>query len=372
MKWTVVLWCTLQSGDAEKFETKYKELVSQVKQARTPEGLNFLAEEFLKLATDAEKTDLYELALKAVQEAGRIATRTRNSDLTERVQERGRDLKARSQEFTKVKSAMKTLEGKPDDPAANLVVGKYLCFTKGDWTAGLPYLSRGSDADFRSLAALEEATLSQPPDTETKVMLGERWWPKSRERSLHWYQEAWISLNPLQKEKVRVRLKEALSRGEPKPKGTLPSNWRFEGNTPPPLTALLVDEAYAKHGRAALRQDGGIPAGVLSSQTKPIVAGKKYRFSAWVLTEKTPFLPIGLVVRFTSDDLKEHDTHLPFPADQPWWTPVEREFEAPPGTTRMTVMIACGFLKEGRLWLDALSVRDESGQELIENGSFEK
>jgi hypothetical protein len=38
----------------------------------------------------------------------------------------------------------------------------------------------------------------------------------------------------------------------------------------------------------------------------------------------------------------------------------------------MTVMIACGFLKEGRLWLDALSVRDESGQELIENGSFEK
>ncbi len=32
-------------------------------------------------------------------------------------------------------------------PQANLVVGRYLCFTKGDWKKGLPLLALGSDAD---------------------------------------------------------------------------------------------------------------------------------------------------------------------------------------------------------------------------------
>lgn len=40
----------------------------------------------------------------------------------------------------------------PDDPTANLVVGRYLCFVKGRWQAGLPMLARGGDDALRGIA----------------------------------------------------------------------------------------------------------------------------------------------------------------------------------------------------------------------------
>ncbi len=37
------------------------------------------------------------------------------------------------------------LKESPDDPAANLAVGSYLCFNKDQWERGLPMLAKGSD-----------------------------------------------------------------------------------------------------------------------------------------------------------------------------------------------------------------------------------
>ena len=38
---------------------------------------------------------------------------------------------------------MKTLEERPLDPEANLLVGKYLCFMKGKWKKGHRYVGLG-------------------------------------------------------------------------------------------------------------------------------------------------------------------------------------------------------------------------------------
>ena len=44
------------------------------------------------------------------------------------------------------------LKTNPDDPQANLALGRYRCFAKGDWEAGLPLLAKSGDAALASLA----------------------------------------------------------------------------------------------------------------------------------------------------------------------------------------------------------------------------
>ncbi|MBI3877243.1 MAG: hypothetical protein HY300_15015, partial [Verrucomicrobia bacterium] len=40
----------------------------------------------------------------------------------------------------------------PDDPGANLAVGQFLCFVKGDWESGLPLLAKSDDNVLKTLA----------------------------------------------------------------------------------------------------------------------------------------------------------------------------------------------------------------------------
>ncbi|HZK79482.1 MAG TPA: hypothetical protein VFC46_00405 [Humisphaera sp.] len=71
-----------------------------------------------------------------------------------------------AQQFQKLKTS-------PHDPAANLAVGSYLCFNKGEWEKGLPMLAKGSDANLKQLAELE---ISRPTSTEDVIRLGDHWW----------------------------------------------------------------------------------------------------------------------------------------------------------------------------------------------------
>ncbi len=55
----------------------------------------------------------------------------------------------------KVEEAVDTLEKNPTDPAANLAVGKYRCFTKNQWNKGIPMLALGDDPALKDLALKE-------------------------------------------------------------------------------------------------------------------------------------------------------------------------------------------------------------------------
>jgi hypothetical protein len=76
-------------------------------------------------------------------------------------------------------AAAKTLESKPEDPAANGVVGAYECFVLGDWDRGLGRLAR-SDIDAVKEVAAEEVRLrlvaKQPPPAQELFALAGRWW----------------------------------------------------------------------------------------------------------------------------------------------------------------------------------------------------
>jgi len=61
----------------------------------------------------------------------------------------------------------------PNDPAANLSAGRYLCFVRGEWETGLVMLSKGSDVLLVSLAAQE---LVGPTAVDAVVHLADGWW----------------------------------------------------------------------------------------------------------------------------------------------------------------------------------------------------
>ena len=113
-----------------------------------------------------------------------------------------------------VENAMAVLKTNPADPEANLAVGRYHCFVKGDWDKGLPTLARGSDAALTQLATTE---LTKPTTAEEQKKLGDGWWEfagskvnfawkGSQARAAHWYREAVARLEGPAKVEVEQKL----------------------------------------------------------------------------------------------------------------------------------------------------------------------
>ncbi|HLX62411.1 MAG TPA: hypothetical protein VKX17_14130, partial [Planctomycetota bacterium] len=182
----------------------------------SPEAAKALAIAGLIAIDDAIAADNYPAAVKLLSAAESAARQSQNGSLVTRVQSRSKDAHALQIAFVKVKAAQQTLKNKPDDPEANSVVGRFLCFDKGDWKAGLPLLAKGSDAKLKELALREAAneTNADPlalgiawHDLAEKEMHGA---VKTRmmERECYWYKLALPKLDGLTKVKIQKRLED--------------------------------------------------------------------------------------------------------------------------------------------------------------------
>ncbi|CAN5440825.1 hypothetical protein BH09PLA1_BH09PLA1_10650 [soil metagenome] len=99
-----------------------------------------------------------------------------------------------------------TLKTAPDNPDANLIVGRHLCAARGDWDNGLPMLLKATD---RPLAALADRDLTCPEDqTVEQFKLAGEWWDFAqrqseeerlawRKRAAYWYRRALPELDGL-------------------------------------------------------------------------------------------------------------------------------------------------------------------------------
>ncbi len=108
------------------------------------------------------------------------------------------------------------LKQKPDDPALNAQLGKYLCFRADDWAEGLPRLAKGDDVVLRDLAKKEAA---DPKDAKDQLELGKAWLdyaPKADEfsragillRAKLWHEKAIPNLPVNEKLPIGVRVGE--------------------------------------------------------------------------------------------------------------------------------------------------------------------
>ena len=124
----------------------------------------------------------------------------------------------------KVAPWMEKLKTLPNDPAANLAVGKFLCFQRGSWAAGVPLLARSGDPIFKDPATAE---LSVAADGDAKIALADKWFatacklpatdrPKAMEHAAAIYRSAEAGLSGLQRMAVEKRLAKIPVSGQPR------------------------------------------------------------------------------------------------------------------------------------------------------------
>jgi len=354
-------------GQEDKLKARHEELVAALKTAKTAEGLTYVAEQFAALAEDAVKFDEYDLALKAIEQASKAAKAAKDDSLAAQYGDQAVQTKRIASEHAKAKSAFKTLQEKPNDAAAHLAAGRFLCFVKGSWLDGLDHLSKGSDEPLRGLARMD--LLAQTlEDTEAQVSMGDNWWPKSRERAYVWYTSVWPKLNPLQRGKIRPRLREFLTRvpADRKPQD-YPMAVAWTKGSPPRVQAT-VDDTYAYVGKKSIHLEAGVSGGSIIQRRD--WTGDKLVFSARVLTADGS--DAGAFQLQAWDG--KHNTKLALPtgrADSPFWTEIRAQVAVPAGTVAVTLVIYVG--PTAKIWVDDVSLRDEvSGKEVLENGSFER
>ena len=107
-----------------------------VKAARQRSQNKLLAEQLASLIDDAVAVDRLDVASELCEIALTVARKAKDNSVLKQAQNRKKEVQEIVQAAEEIHNAKKTLDEKPDDPTANSVVGKYLCFLKGSWDKG--------------------------------------------------------------------------------------------------------------------------------------------------------------------------------------------------------------------------------------------
>jgi hypothetical protein len=267
------------------------------------------------------------------------------------------------------------LAANPNDPAANLALGKYLAFQKNEWAAAMPRLAKGADAVLKALA---EKELTEPRTGPEKMDLGEAWAdaaPKLPalkknilDRATHWYVQAWPSVDGPSKDKLRERFRKLFQTAGSIGKAA-PREWTAAASD----VKAGVSSAAARTGRngfqiACARSKEG-PSVVLSQSVaaRPLAT---YELSCWVVADETngtDELQATVQTRDSRTVVQPTVSSLP---DQPWFKRIEARFTAPETAAKIQVAFSVKSTK-GTLFLDDLSLKQD-GKELLRNGSFDE
>jgi hypothetical protein len=174
------------------------------------------------VADSAITRDDYESAIAVLRIAEIAVRKSKNFADGAELERRAKRVQLFRAEHEKYTRAIARLERAPEDPAANLAAGRFLCFVKGRWSQGLAMLARGTDTRLKHLA---ERDLAGPETAEDGKSLAEAWWEASmahdgaigsrlRERATHWYRQTLVDLSGADAERAKARLSEAQATDE--------------------------------------------------------------------------------------------------------------------------------------------------------------
>lgn len=145
-----------------------------------PEDAKAVVAEGLAIIDAAVADNDYDAVGKASAAVELAAVRARDPALLAEAREQVKAARAIGDHALRVQKELATLRAAPNDPFANLAVGRFLCFVKGDWERGLPMLSRGADPALRALADKEAASgneIGGPADVAAALLaLADGWW----------------------------------------------------------------------------------------------------------------------------------------------------------------------------------------------------
>jgi hypothetical protein len=218
-----------------------------------------LAEYILQVVEEAVLHDHYEAASSLLSQADMAARKASSAPLSTRIQTRAKEVGELQKEYEAMKAAVAVLKDKPEDPAANLTVGKYLCLRKGDWDRGVYYLANGEEA---ALAEQANKDLTNPKEAKAQVTVGDGWWKVGDEntgpakvrfyaRAATWYKRALPKLEGLE----HTRIEKLITQAQEQTRSVLPDIvgelQRYTGHSGSVLSvALSPDGHYALSGGA--------------------------------------------------------------------------------------------------------------------------
>lgn len=212
---------------------------------RSQQGNDVLVQTTLPVAQTAMRQEDFDTADRLIKVADGAARLAKSADRQRSVAALSTNLDAMRKEHAKAMQAVELLTSDPENADANLTLGRYQCFYKEDWTAGLPRLAHGSDAPLKTLA---EKTIKESDEMAT---IAGAWWDLAdklsaperdavRRFSADRYRTAWPKLNGLQRQLAEKRITEGERRSDRRvydliplidpAKDALHGSWRIEKN----------------------------------------------------------------------------------------------------------------------------------------------
>jgi WD40 repeat protein len=133
-------------------ETKAPVLEKAGAAATSPAVRTSIAFYAASLTDDAVEDNDYATADRLVKIAQANLEKGAVGPVVDAIQARATEVAELRKAYEGVADAIRTVAAKPNDPDANLKLGKFYALQKGDWERGLPHLKRGSDAKLKALA----------------------------------------------------------------------------------------------------------------------------------------------------------------------------------------------------------------------------
>lgn len=149
--------------------------LSQAQLVATATEQEVIARAGLTLLENAIAADDYEQGQRIITLTQAASAKAQKVELTALLEPKAKELSELAAEYVLVKLAKETLEKTPNDPAANLTVGKYYGYSKGQWDYALTYLAKGADPQLQKLAA-QDLDPRLAADGPALVKLADTWW----------------------------------------------------------------------------------------------------------------------------------------------------------------------------------------------------
>lgn len=218
-------------------------LSSLFRSATTDEKRRELLDTTMLLADELVDQDDYEQAILCLAVAYSALRKASAPERLKWLTRRRARIQYIRQQHEKTRDAIRTLAADPGSADANLAVGKFFCFAKGDFARGLPLLAKGSDDTLRQIARQD---LAHPEAGEARLQLADAWWdlagklgshaqPAVLEHARGWYALAYPDSKGLDRARIERRLKQLeQDRGVPAPtierfvQGLIARTWKIE------------------------------------------------------------------------------------------------------------------------------------------------
>jgi hypothetical protein len=158
--------------DVDSTQLRNAALTALGKTARTPEEFAAVAAAVAELVEDQVRADQFDAADKMAALELQYSRKSGNPTLAARASSQAKDVAEAKTLYQAMKNVLATVAKNPEDPAANLEMGRYLCFVKGTWDLGLRFVVKSTDPQLQPLAEKELALPTQPSD---RTALADAW-----------------------------------------------------------------------------------------------------------------------------------------------------------------------------------------------------